>query len=59
MENGIGIDDYLALCEETGLVPALAVRLQLGLEARLLARELRVEIERMLAEQHFGRPAFA
>lgn len=28
MENGIGIDDYLALCEAVGYVPAITVRLQ-------------------------------
>ena len=29
MENGVGIDDYMALCEETGMVPSVTVRLQL------------------------------
>jgi alpha-N-arabinofuranosidase len=31
MENGISTDDYLALCEYTGLIPAITVRFQEGL----------------------------
>ena len=30
MENGIGIDDFLALCKEVDLVPALTIRFQFG-----------------------------
>ena len=30
LQNGIGIDDYLALCEEIGMVPAITIRLQYG-----------------------------
>ena len=29
-ENGIGIDDYIALCRELGMTPAITVRLQLA-----------------------------
>eukprot|EP00937_MAST-01D_sp_MAST-1D-sp2_P002767 g2767.t1 len=29
-ENGIGIDEYIALCEELGMTPAITVRLQFG-----------------------------
>lgn len=30
MENGIGIDDFLALCDEVGFRPALTIRFQFG-----------------------------
>jgi alpha-L-arabinofuranosidase len=30
MENGIGIDDYLALCDELNMVPAVTIRFQTG-----------------------------
>ncbi len=30
MENGISTDDYLALCEYVGLVPAITIRFQMG-----------------------------
>ena len=30
MENGIGIDDYMALCAELEMVPAITVRMQTG-----------------------------
>eukprot|EP00040_Diaphanoeca_grandis_P035344 m.222056 g.222056 ORF g.222056 m.222056 type:complete len:1073 (+) comp33360_c0_seq3:76-3294(+) len=30
MENGIGIDDYLALCDKVGLAPSVTVRFQTG-----------------------------
>jgi hypothetical protein len=32
MENGISTDDYLALCEYVGLVPAITIRFQMGTE---------------------------
>ena len=35
MELGIGIDDYLALCEEVGLLPAITVRLQTASEGEV------------------------
>ena len=33
MENGISTDDYLALCEYVGLVPAITIRFQMGQDA--------------------------
>eukprot|EP00041_Stephanoeca_diplocostata_P021695 m.509300 g.509300 ORF g.509300 m.509300 type:complete len:855 (-) comp21888_c2_seq22:3947-6511(-) len=33
MQNGIGIDDYIALCEELNMTPAITIRFQLGQEA--------------------------
>ena len=35
LADGIGIDDYLALCEAVGMVPAITLRLQFGSEAEL------------------------
>lgn len=35
LENGIGTDDYLALCEALGMVPAITLRLQFGTEEEL------------------------
>ena len=39
VQNGIGIDDYLALCEEVGLIPAITVRLQTADEEELKEAE--------------------
>ena len=33
MENGIGVDDYLALCEYIGMTPSLTIRFQMGQDA--------------------------
>jgi len=30
LENGIGIDDYMALCKELNMIPAITIRVQLG-----------------------------
>lgn len=30
MENGVGIDDFMALCAEVGVIPALTIRFQFG-----------------------------
>ena len=35
LENGVGIDDYVALCEEVGMLPAITLRLVEGNEAEL------------------------
>ena len=35
LENGIGIDDYLALCERIGMKPAITVALQFGTDIEL------------------------
>ena len=35
MENGVGIDEYIALCREVGYEPAITVRLQYGGDAEV------------------------
>ena len=30
LQNGIGIDDYLALCDRIGMQPAITLRMQFG-----------------------------
>jgi len=35
MENGIGVDDFMALCERIGMVPAITLRLSLGSEEEI------------------------
>jgi len=35
VENGVGVDDFLALCDELGMAPALTVRLQFATDDEL------------------------
>lgn len=44
LENGIGIDDYLALCEKLNMVPAITISLQFGTADEVQVRSIYVHI---------------